>query len=256
MQLCRTLTVAALLPLLFFSQSANSKPPNEPTEDLNENAILSLLTPKIIFATQAVYTGDLVSEALTLGYAAEDGLDAADYLCQSSAGAAGFKGSFKAVISSSEQNANARLSKSLGPYVLPDGTPVAESFAHLFSTRAGDGVAVPIVPPILLITGVRQTENGSNLGGPGGPFGRRAWTGSLANGAFSQFAGGGPPSITPTRDTCEDWTSSAEESDGCADPINPGVCGMTGQVLSNGTAWIHDERDGCDWLHRLYCAQQ
>ena len=52
---------------------SDAKPPKVPSEDMNENAILSLLTPKTIFVTSELYTGNLVYEASLLGSLEEDG---------------------------------------------------------------------------------------------------------------------------------------------------------------------------------------
>jgi len=142
--------------------------PGGPTDDLNENAILSLLTPKIIFATGQTYTGDLVSAAENLGHSPVNGLEAADYICQHHADEAELKGSFKALLSSSWENANARISKSVGPYHVVTGAPVAENFAGLFSTREGFLLIDNPLPPIWLIHAVREDESGNDLDTPGG----------------------------------------------------------------------------------------
>ena len=252
------LTLAAFL-VMALSNVAFAGPPKGPTDDLNENAILSLLTPKTIFVTSSLYTGDLVGEALSLGYVAENGLDAADYLCQNKAKDAGFKGNFKAIISTSFENANARLSKSLGPYILPDGTPVAENFAHLFSTRTGADYVTPELPPIWLITEVNQTELGDRAaGGPGPGFLRRAWTGTYADGSavLTNFPGPSPGWVVPELTTCDDWTSSAQEDD-CSDFQGNVICGVVGLVTSKLPDWLYEgTRYGCDITHRLYCAEQ
>ena len=230
---------------------------SKPPEDLNENALLSLLTPKTIFVSSGSYTGDLVSEAYQLGdFAGTDGLLAADYICQHLADGAGLKGTYRAVLSSTTQNANARISTSLGPYRLVTGTPVAENYAALFGTSDGTDASTPDLPPKWLISSVVVTELGDSLEGPGSPTSRRVWTGSQANGALGPPVAGPPGSgFEGEFTTCEDWTSDASEVE-CEDFNDVGVCGVTGQSLDASPLWLNTAREGCDNFRRLYCAEQ
>jgi hypothetical protein len=238
----------------FLAQEGDAKPPKRPPEDLNENAILSLLTPKTIFTTSDRYDGDLVTAATDLGDFPEgDGLAAADYICQYHAEEAGLKGNYMAVLSSSEVSASDRLSTSLGPYRLVTGTPVAENFAALFSTRAG-ATSSPELPPIHLITSVHRTEDGTSLLSPSPKF---VWTGSAALGEMPVTGPG--PTGSPQSDfsTCSDWTSAAADTD-CGDfgGGGGGTCGIVGRATSRTTQWLDAERNGCDRLAQLYCAEQ
>jgi hypothetical protein len=252
---------SVIITAVFLVQAAVAAPPSKPKEDLNGNALLSLLTPKTIFVTSASYNGDLVSEALLLGeFEGEDGLEAADFICQIHADIAELNGKYKAVLSSSAENASARISTSLGPYKLVDGTPVAENHAALFSTRDGSDSFTPDLPPIQLIHAVRRDEDGIDIEGGGPDYFREAWTGSQSTGAavLTNTPGPGVGSVSTRLTTCGDWTSSEVEDifDGCDSFNDPGVCGTTGQAMLTTPDWLDTDRAGCDQTRRLYCAEQ
>jgi hypothetical protein len=89
------------------------------------------------------------------------GLDGADALCASQASAAGLDGEFKAWLSTMVSSVSDRLTQSSEPYVLVDGTPVANDWDDLV-----DGsILVPI-----------------NLDASGQLRGGDVWTGTLPNG--------------------------------------------------------------------------
>jgi hypothetical protein len=260
------------LGLALMPQHGAAKPPKPPPEDQNQNAILSLMTPKQIFVTGARYNGDLVSAAFGLGglpfgegfdgeglgpFLGGSGLEAADYICQYHAAEAELKGTFKAILSSSTEDANSRISTSLGPYRLVNGTPVAENYAHLFGTREGSNATTPHLPPIELISAVRREADGSDVQGGGPDFLREVWTGSTAMGSVVLTENPGPGAGSPRADlsTCEDWTSSSPAVE-CIDHSSEGICGVTGFSLKATTEWLDFDDAGCDQERRLYCAEQ
>jgi hypothetical protein len=244
--------IAVTMGLTFSMNVGVAKPPKPPSEDLNENAILSLLTPKTIFVTSEKYTGDLVNAASQLGSYEEDGLAAADYICQYHATNAALKGNYAAIITSSTVNANARLTASLGPYRTVTGAPVAENFAMLFSTREGISSS-PHIPSIRLISSVRYTENGDSISSPSPSFLKAVWTGSTALGEIPQL---NPSSNTyPNVNTCFDWTVGDAATGDCGN-VNNDNCGVTGLATTTNTGWLRWETVGCDEMRRLYCAER
>jgi hypothetical protein len=247
-----TILLAVVMGLTFAMHEGIAKPPNSTTEDLNENAILSLLTPKTIFVTSEKYTGNLVYAAEQIGSYEEDGLAAADYICQYHATNAGLKGNYSAIITSSTVNANARLTASLGPYRTVTGAPVAENFAMLFSTSEGFASS-PDRPPILLISPIRYDENGLKISSPSPSFLKAAWTGSTPLGELPQL---NPSSNTyPNVNTCFDWTVGYAATGDCKS-VSTDNCGITGLATTSNTDWMRWETVGCDQMRRLYCAQR
>lgn len=241
--------IAVVMGLTLFMHESVAKPPKTPTEDLNENAILSLLTPKTIFVTSEKYTGDLVYAASQLGSYEEDGLAAADYICQYHAANAGLKGNYAAILSSSTVHANSRLTASLGPYRTVTGTPVAENFAMLFGTREGFALS----PDIKLISPPRYDENGMNISSPSPDFLKAAWTGSSALGEIPSLD---PSSNTyPNVNTCFDWTVGDAATGDCGNASTDN-CGVTGLSIAPNTSWMQWKTVGCDEMRRLYCAQR
>jgi hypothetical protein len=118
-----------------------------------------------IFITNTVQNADL------------GGLDGADQLCVAQAADAGLEGDFKAWLSTRLLSVSNRLVHADGPYVLVDGTPVANDWDDLV-----DG---SIRAPINL------DANGELRGGD-------TWTGSLATGA------------SYTADDCAGFTSGSD----------------------------------------------
>ncbi len=107
------------------------------------------LVERRIFVTDSVQNADF------------GGLDGADALCASQASAAGLDGEFKAWLSTMASSASDRLTHSSEPYVLVDGTPVANDWDDLV-----DGsILVPI-----------------NLDASGQLRGGDVWTGTLPSG--------------------------------------------------------------------------
>lgn len=113
---------------------------------------------KIIFATSSKQNGDL------------GGLAGADAVCGQRAENAGLTGEFKAWVSSPAQSAAERLAHADLPYVLPDGTQVADDWNDLVD---GD-----------LDAPIDRDEDGSQVTGD-------VWTGTRANGNTGAATCGG-----------------------------------------------------------------
>lgn len=213
-----------------------------------------LLMPRALFVTSDSYTGDLIGEALALGIVAGSGLEAADAICQYHATNAGLDGEFIAVLSDSTVNANARLVPIIGPYRLVDGTPLAESYAHLFSTRPGRD-STPPRPPIELINSLRMDEFGEQRSSA---FGLSpVWTGSRSDGRLATVGTSSGPVIVPELRTCNDWSDNSPAAVGCEpgdDP--PGPCGVAGQYAGVDRTWLDWSVWHCSSQANLYCAER
>lgn len=161
-----------------------------------------------VFVTSTTYDGNL------------GGLEGADAKCQVQADAAGLSGTFKAWLSDGTGSPSTRFTRSATPYVLVDGTVIADDYAALTSS--------PLQHPI------DKTETG------GAPpvevvFGRSVvWTGTREDG-----------NLHWQEHTCSDWTSSA--SDGKAILGNP-LASTTWSFAWGGSP--------CDRLQPLYCFEQ
>ena len=96
------------------------------------DALMNLLMPKTIFVTSTTdHTGDL------------GGLAGADAICQGLADAPGSivpEGEYVAVLSVIGVNASGRITPSSGPYIRPDGAPVASDFGALFAAFDAGGL--------------------------------------------------------------------------------------------------------------------
>lgn len=212
-----------------------------------------LLEPKTVFVTSESYTGDLVGEAqILLGMPFADGLEAADAICQFHAQLGGLNGRYVAILSTSTVSAASRLTPTVGPYRLPNGVPVANSFAGLFSTRLDNILG----PAVNLISPLDANESGMNVSGPDAV----AWTGTGPSGELDQAAPGGPFSSSPSpgKSFCFDWTDNTQPAElGCHHSISEQQpCGLAGNARTITTDWTHSEYEGCNRTKRLYCAQR
>jgi hypothetical protein len=120
--------------------------------------------PSLVFLTFEDFSGGAIG-----------GLAGADAKCQQEASYEGVPGTYKAWLSDSTTSAAARLTHSRGPYVLVDGSKVADNWSDLT-----DGS---------IARAITQTLTGDRgLGG--------VWTGTSPSGGISYPAS-----------TCSDWTS-------------------------------------------------
>ncbi|RPH97531.1 MAG: hypothetical protein EHM68_07920 [Lysobacterales bacterium] len=255
MKTVATCSAAVLLALAVYESAAGDS--NKSAANVNENSFLSLLVPKTIFVTSDQYSGDLVTEAAALGFLGSNGLAAADFICQYHAGAAGLSGTYVAVLSSSMVNANARLTASLGPYRLTNGTPVSENFAALFSATFGSEFSTPPTPAISLISGIDHDEYGWDVDSPAPDHTRLVWTGSTPLGEVPLFHWSGQSN----RSTCSDWTEDSydgadQPQEECDASLNVEYCGLVGLSSSKGARWTDYWYARCDSTQHLYCAQK
>lgn len=212
---------------------------------------------RILFLTSESYSGDLVGEAQSLlGMPFEDGLEAADAICQYHASMAGLPGEFVAILSTSTVDAASRLSSVLNPYRSVNGLPIAANFTALFGTTNGAELAGADLPAAWLSISPDIDELGSprTSGNPAG----NAWTGTRPTGQHDR-AGPGPGGIpVPAYSFCNDWTDNAQPTDPGCDVGNPSLqpCGLTGESRDRTPTWIADDYVGCQSLRRLYCVQR
>ncbi len=163
---------------------------------------------KTVFATSASFNGNL------------GGLTGADAICQAEADDPASivpAGTYLAWLSDGTDSPDTRFTKSSHPYLLPDGTKIAEDYSDLT-----DG---------LILHPINIDPTGKLLGGI-----QKFWTGTKADGTTA------PQSVT-----CTGWT---------ADPL-PYHHGMHGQTNLTISTWstMH-ANDSCRSFSRLLCVQQ
>jgi hypothetical protein len=178
-------------------------------------------SPKLVFITSQLYNGNL------------GGLLGADGLCQKLAGQASRPGVFKAWLSSTLTSAAERLTHSTGPYVLPNGTPVAANWAGLTSGT--------------LLSPIDLTETGANAPSPtimcGSTNVPAAWTATAPDGTLG----------TTLKATCGDWTTSGQSNGailGVADQTGAAWTAGCSSQTAAGTSTI------CGQTASLYCIEQ
>jgi hypothetical protein len=160
---------------------------------------------KFVFLTHGWYDGNL------------GGLAGGDAICQGAANAAGLAGTYKAWLSTASASPSTRFARAAVPYILPDGTWVAENWADLT-----DG---SILSPI-------------DRGPDGQPVqlrgvGYDTWTATMPDGT--------PDTYSPIRD-CTGWTGS--------------WYGMLGDATAVGGQWSYDVSYVCSQTYHLYCFGQ
>jgi hypothetical protein len=159
-----------------------------------------------------------VTNSLTNGHLG--GLAGADAMCQAEADEPASivsSGIYLAWISDGEESPDTRFTKSSDPYVLPDGTNIADSYVDLT-----DG---SILHPL-------------NIDATGNTIGfQEFWTGTISDGTSA-----------PSSVTCNGWT---------ADPEGIVYYGMAGRTNQTSGAWTSFAgRTGCPKQKRLACFQQ
>lgn len=162
---------------------------------------------KSVFLTQGRYGPDL------------SGLAGGDAICQSEADAAGLPGTYKAWLSTAGESPSTRFTRASVPYILPNGTMVAEDWADLT-----DG---SILAPI------DCGPDGEQVPSIGYEY--DVWTATKADGT--------PDTYNPIRD-CGEWTGDLD------------WYGMLGYSRATNGEWSYKISFRCwSYLH-LYCFQQ
>ena len=158
-----------------------------------------------LFVSSVDYNGDL------------NGLSGADQKCNNLAGNAGLTGNWKAILSSSNQDARGRLTLSAGVSRM-DGQPLASNASELWdASRDTDN-------PIVL------DETGSAIDTCSTCDDDRVWTGSRGDG-------------TAAAENCNDWQS-----------LSPGNYGRLGDA-SDVDDWLYDPQRSlrCHQDFHIYC---
>ena len=164
--------------------------------------------PSTVFVTSSRQGGNL------------GGIQGADEICQNLADSNGFPaGTYLAWLSNSTTSPSDRFVKSNGPYVLKNGTLIANNYDDLT-----DGTLD--FPIVLDETGTEQPPAGLGISA------RMVWTATKADGT------------TKSSINCNEWNSGAT------------VDGHSGSLIDVGSKWSDLFTNGCGNSHRLYCFQQ
>ena len=165
---------------------------------------------KKVFVTSTVYTGSL------------GGLEGADAKCQSHAEAAGLTGTFMAWLSSSSESPSTRFIRSDKPYVLVDGTVVANDWADLTDQSLANGITL--------------TEEGNPVAKTSFCTANTTmvWSGTSAQGT----------ALGSASNRCSDWTSTSGGS----------RWGHTEKTDRFWSEWCSG--GSCNWEAPIYCFEQ
>jgi hypothetical protein len=163
---------------------------------------------KLVFVTSQMYDGNL------------GGLAGADAKCQARAQAAGLPGTYMAWISTSQGSPSTRFTRSTTPYVLVNGTVIANNWNDLT-----DGTIAAMIT--VTETGGNRPVGNTSCAGSGNAT---AWSATNANG-------------TRLGDSCSNFTSSAGS-------------GLWGRVDSTTQFSSWCSGGTCAWLSPIYCFQQ
>ena len=167
---------------------------------------------KLVFVSSEKYVGG------ELG-----GAGGAHSECQELAKNAGFDNHtmFKAFISDADFNPAAHFTHSTIPYVLPNGTRVADNWDDLVLEGPSPGITL--------------TEIGEYFAM------HRVWTGTYPDGTkFPDLA-------------CANWTKILPKPE---DPASSDNYARTGRTLADAKQWASEDSSGCDLSARLYCVEQ
>ena len=167
---------------------------------------------KVVFVSSKQYVGGEIG-----------GSGGAHTECQELAKNAGFDNHtmFKAFISDTYFNPAAHFTHSTIPYVLPNGTRVADNWDDLVNEGPKPGISL--------------TENGDHL------LPNSVWTGTYPDGTkFPDLA-------------CANWTSSQPNSEEPTSSENKARIGLTD---TEADGWTSADSLWCHWQARLYCVEQ
>jgi len=178
-------------------------------DDDCDDATTEVHCNRTVFVTSVAYNGHL------------GGLSGADSKCQNLADAAGLDGTYMAWLSSDKGSPASRFTRSTSPYVLFDGTRIADDWDDLVDGSLG--AAIDVTEQGTLPT--RTNWCGWNEA--------PAWSHTAPDGTFS----GGPPS-------CDGWRSS----------VGPARWGSASDTDGKWSAFCNGGQ--CAWTAPLYCFQQ
>jgi hypothetical protein len=193
---------------------------------------------KVVFVSSELFDGNFGHGQLVLGHLA------ADAECARLAGAAGRSGSFKAWLSGRVDTGAGplphgvvdRFTQSTQPYVLVDGTKVADDWDDLT-----DGT---------LNHAIDKTEQGNGVGDV-----VRVWTNTRTDGTAWDNGRECSPGPSPDVGTLSTWSCGAPS-------WTPGDCqfesGKYGEATSTSGSWTGTTSSnvGCTQQYHLYCFQQ
>ncbi|HRS54249.1 MAG TPA: fibronectin type III domain-containing protein, partial [Bacteroidales bacterium] len=179
----------------------------------------------ISVTTTSSPSGKKVFVTSTSYYASLGGINGADNICQSRANAAGLNGTYMAWISNASSCPNNRFNKSTGPYILVNGTIIANNWADLTSGTLQNPINVDEFGNLIV-------------------SGNTTWTNTDIYGNFDTGFWGGC-----TSNICNNWTdgSSCNSSGGAA---------MGGNINTTNSEWTHYSCGCCLNSWRLYCFEQ
>lgn len=166
-------------------------------------------TEKKVFVTSTLYDGNL------------GGLAGGDAKCQARATAAGLAGTYKAWLSDTTGSPSTRFTQSIRPYVLVNGTKLANDWADLV-----DGTVLAAVNITELNTAA--PTGGTACGGPSA-----VWTNTNLSGEHAMDGW-----------SCSNWSTNASGG------------GITSQSSAVTLQWSCGRSPGCAALAALYCFQQ
>jgi len=189
-------------------------------EKTGTDLVLDLITPKTVFITSESYTGSL------------GGLEGADAICQLHADAAGLKGEYIAFLSTSTTNAVQRLTPTLGPYVLVDGSIVVKNFAELFATTP---YGADLSTYQFLAQPIALDEWGDSH------IFDAVWTGTSVNGVVADA-------------NCDDWMEGGVSGGGLVGRLADVEAG--GPLGGKDRTWTEYKSDSCARPSALYCFQK
>jgi hypothetical protein len=153
------------------------------------------------------------------------GLAGADMFCQQLADAAQLGGSFKAWLSDDTGSPSTRFAQSAGPYVLVDGTPLADNWTALTTARLKSTISLTEKG------GVPPTATTKVICCPSGQF---VWSNTTVQGGLYSAAA-----------SCSRWSD--------ATVLTGSMFGATG----DSTSWSFlCSGDGCSALAPVFCVEQ
>ena len=174
-----------------------------------------------VFITSSTYSGDL------------GGVAGADAKCQLAADAEALGGTWRAWLSTSTEDAFARIAGD-GPWYQLDGTLTFNNHANLATTPQAE---IKVMEDAEYLFGEPPKDDG-NGGGDGLTGVTVNWTGVFD--VWSGTAAGG----VAASDTCSDWQSE----------LHTGLLGDPAATGSEWTAWRQEACDASDG--HLYCFEQ